>query len=102
MDIQVETLGNRQIVHINDKITVEHCPALENRLASLHREKVQEVVFDFKNVPFLDSSGVELLVRFIKRLRDENTDFEVINPNGRVRDLFRLYRLETFMKLREE
>lgn len=102
MDIQVENLGHRQIIHINNKITIEHCPALESRLDSLLRDKAQEVVLDFKNVPFIDSSGVDLLVRFIKRLRNKNTDFEVINPNGRVRDLFRLYRLETFMKLPEE
>jgi anti-anti-sigma factor len=102
MDVKVETLGHRQIVHLNNKITVEHCPALESRLNALHGEKAQLIVLDFKNVPFLDSSGIELIVRFLKRLRDENRGYEVINANGRVLDLFRLYRLESFMKLEAE
>jgi anti-anti-sigma factor len=102
MDIQVESLGNRRIVHINDKITVEHCPVLENRLDSILKEEVQEVVLDFKNVLFMDSSGVELIVRFVKRLRDQNAEFEVINPNRRVRNLFHLFRLEKFMKMGKE
>jgi len=99
MDIQVESRGDRRIVRIKDKITFEHCPDLQTRLDSLLEEGVREVVLDFKDVPFMDSSGIGEVLRLFKLMRDRQGNLILINPNQKLRDLFDMYRFQQFMKI---
>ena len=102
MDIQVESRGDRRIVRIKDKITFEHCPMVQSRLEPALEEGVREIVIDFKDVPFMDSSGIGEVLRLFKLMRDRNGEVVLINPNRKLRNLFTMYRFEKFMKIREE
>jgi len=102
MDIQVESLGDRRIVHIKGKVTFEYCPVLQSRLDSIMDEGVREVVIDFKDVPFIDSSGVGEVLRLFKRMKDSSGEVVLANPNQKLRDLFTMYHFDRFMKIRQE
>ena len=102
MDIQVESQGDRRIVHIKGKVTFEYCPVLQNRLDSVVDQGVREVVIDFKEVPFIDSSGVGEVLRLFKRMKDASGEVTLLNPNQKLRDLFSMYRFDKFMKIRQE
>jgi anti-sigma B factor antagonist len=99
MDIQVETRGDRRIVRIKDKITFEHCPLLQSRLDGVVEEGVRAVIIDFRNVPFMDSSGIGEILRLFKLLRDRKGEVVLINPNQKLHNLFKMYRFEKFMKI---
>jgi anti-sigma B factor antagonist len=102
MDIQVESRGEVRIVHIKGKVTFEYCPVLQKHLDSILDEGVRQVVIDFKDVPFIDSSGVGEVLRLFKRLRDIGGEIVLANPNPKLRDLFLMYRFNQFMKIRED
>jgi anti-anti-sigma factor len=102
MDIQVESRGNRRIVHIKGKVTFEYCPALQSRLDAVAEDGVTEVVIDFNEVPFIDSSGVGEVLRLYKRMRENNGEVVLANPNQKLRDLFAMYRFGQFMTIRQE
>jgi anti-anti-sigma factor len=102
MDIQVESRGDRCIVHIKGKITFEYCPVLQSRLDSVVDGGAREIVIDFKEVPFIDSSGVGEVLRIYKRMRELNGEVVLANPNQKLRDLFSMYRFHQFMQVREE
>ncbi len=102
MDIQVESRGDRRIVRISGKITFEHCSALASQLDPVIEEGVREVVIDFKNVPFMDSSGIGEVLRLFKLMRDRGGSVVLINPNHKLLSLFTMYRFEKFMKVLEE
>lgn len=101
MDIQVESRGDRRIVRIRSKITFELCPLLQSRLDSVVEEGVREVVVDFREVPFIDSSGIGEVLRLYKLVRDRQGEVVLINPNQKLRSLFTMYRFERFMKIRD-
>ncbi len=61
-----------------------------------------EVVIDFKEVPFIDSSGIGEILRLFRMVRERHGEVVLINPNKKLRDLFAMYRFEKFMKIREE
>lgn len=102
MDIQVESRGDRRIVHIAGKITFEYCPVLQSRLDSVFDEGVKEITLDFKGVPFIDSSGVGEVLRLFKKMKESGGELILANPNQKLRDLFSMYRFDQFMKIREE
>jgi anti-anti-sigma factor len=101
MDIQIESRGDRRIVHIKNKITFEHCPLLQSRLDTVLEEGVREVVIDFRDVPFMDSSGIGEILRLYKLVRDRKGELVLVNPNRKLHSLFTMYRFEKFMKIRD-
>jgi anti-sigma B factor antagonist len=101
MDIQVDFSGDCRIVHIKGKVTFEYCPAFQSSLDSIVDEGVHRVVIDFKDVPFIDSSGVGEVLRLFKRMKDANGEVVLANPNQKLRDLFSMYRFDQFMKIQE-
>jgi anti-anti-sigma factor len=102
MDIQVESRGDRRIVRIKGKITFEHCPAFQSELEPVVAVGVREVVIDFKDVPFMDSSGIGEILRLFKLMREREGSLVLINPNQKLRNLFTMYRFQKFMKILEE
>lgn len=102
MDIQVESSGNRRIVRIKGKVTFEYCGVFQSRLDEIMDEGVQEVVLDFKEVPFIDSSGIGEVLRLFKHMREAGGEVVLINPNKKLQDLFAIYRFAQFMKICEE
>ncbi len=102
MDIQVESCDERRIVHIKGKITFEHCPELQRRLDAVLDSEVREVVMDFREVPFIDSSGVGEVIRLFKKVNDAGGRVVLANPNRKLRELFAMYRFDRFMKIVEE
>jgi anti-sigma B factor antagonist len=99
MDIQVESIDDRRILRIRGKITFEHCPPLQHRLDEIVESGAREVVIDFKEVPFIDSSGVGEILRLYKLVRDRNGEVILVNPNQKLRNLFTMYRFEKFMRI---
>jgi len=75
---------------------------LQSRLEPILEQGVREVVVDFKEVPFIDSSGIGEILRLFKLLRERNGELVLINPNRKLQDLFRMYRFEKFMRIRGE
>ena len=102
MEVQVEARGERRIVRIKDKITFEHCPVLQSRLEPALETGVREVVVDFRDVPFMDSSGIGEILRLFKHMRERSGSVVLINPNRKLRNLFTMYRFEKFMRIRED
>jgi anti-sigma B factor antagonist len=86
-------------VRIKDKITFEHCPVLQKHLDEVLDSGAREVVIDFKDVPFIDSSGVGEILRLYKLVRDRKGEVILANPNQKLRNLFAMYRFEKFMKI---
>ena len=75
---------------------------LQIRLDFVVDDGVREVVMDFKDVPFIDSSGVGEVLRLYKRMREMNGEVVLANPNKKLRDLFSMYRFHQFMTIRQE
>jgi anti-anti-sigma factor len=103
MDIQVESRDKRRIVRITGKITFENCPALQDSLDSIIADvDIKEIVVDFKNVPFIDSSGVGEVLRLFKRMKENGGQIVLMNPNKKLLDLFLMYRFDRFMRICDE
>jgi anti-anti-sigma factor len=99
MDIQIESNGDRRIIRIKGKVTFEHYKFFHSQVEPALDEGVREVVIDFKDVPFIDSSGVGEIVRIVRVMKDRQGELTLINPNSKLRDLFSMYRFDKYMKI---
>jgi anti-anti-sigma factor len=102
MNIQVDSSGKRRIIRIEGKVTFENCPLLQSRLDEIMDEGVNEIVIDFRAVPFIDSSGIGEILRLFRHMREVGGEVVLMNPNQKLSDLFVMYRFGQFMKICEE
>jgi anti-sigma B factor antagonist len=74
------------IVECHGKLTLEHAPQLRNKVRTLIPDE-KRVVLDFKEVPFMDSSGLGALVTLYVSCRTRGCKLELINVSAALRTL---------------
>ena len=102
MEVEVESVDNRSIVRIRDKVTAEYCESLQTRLDQVLEGGAEEVVVDLEKVPFMDSSGVEQIMRLYRLLQKREGRMIVRRPSPRVSQLFQLFRLDEFFTIQQK
>ena len=51
---------------------------------------IKNIVFDFKNIRFMDSSGIGVIIGRYKKISSEGGKVSVVNVNDRVKKIFNL------------
>lgn len=74
------------IVECHGKLTLEHAPQLRNKVRTLIPDE-KRIVLDFKEVPFMDSSGLGTLVTLYVSGRTRGCKLELINVSSALRTL---------------
>lgn len=54
------------------------------------RKNVKNIIFDFKNIKFMDSSGIGVIIGRYKKISNGNGKVSIINMNSRVQRVFDL------------
>ena len=56
----------------------------------LESKSVKNIIFDFKNIRFMDSSGIGVIIGRYKKVSSEGGKVSVVNVNDRVKKIFNL------------
>lgn len=56
----------------------------------LMKKSVKNIIFDFENINFMDSSGIGVIIGRYKKISSEKGKVSVININSRVKKVFDL------------
>lgn len=54
------------------------------------RKNIKNIIFDFQNINFMDSSGIGVIIGRYKKIESLNGKVSVINMNPRVKKVFNL------------
>jgi anti-anti-sigma factor len=73
---------------------------LETRLLELQQNGFREVELDLRNLTFMDSSGVHLIVAAERLARRDGTSFVVIAASPPVQRLFEIAGIEEMLRFR--
>mgnify|MGYP004692412473 FL=1 len=81
---------------------------LDHHVASSIREEIDDIlmtrsvkniVFDFENINFMDSSGIGVIIGRYKKISSEKGTVSVININSRVKKVFDLSGMNKIIKV---
>ena len=56
----------------------------------LNSKPIKNIIFDFKNIRFMDSSGIGVIIGRYKKIANEGGKVSVVNVNARVKKIFDL------------
>jgi anti-sigma B factor antagonist len=74
------------VVECQGRLTLEHAPQLRNKVHTLMPEE-KRIVLDFKEVHFMDSSGLGTLVTLYVSCRKRGCKLELVNISAALRTL---------------
>lgn len=82
-NLVIEFMSTELDHHITNEVRDE----IDNILIS---KSVKNIIFDFKNINFMDSSGIGVIIGRYKKISNDGGKVSVVNVNARVKKIFDL------------
>lgn len=101
MEIQLSTreVQGRSVVEVTGEVDVYTAPSLDEELSRLIEEGRVNLVVDLSKVEFLDSTGLGVLVKALKRTREHGGSLAVVATADRITKVFRITGLDAVMSM---
>lgn len=93
MDLVVE--GNQELLKVKvvGDVTAESCGELREAVMQLASRRASVIQLDLAEMPFIDTSGLGVLVGLRTHLKKHGSQLTVANPQARVEQVLRLTQL---------
>lgn len=99
MEYQIRTEGSVNILELKGDLDVSSAPTLQAALQQLMDDGKLLVVLDLEVVPFMDSSGLGVLVAAHRRLTASGGQIALANATVALQKVFQLTRTNRLFKL---
>lgn len=92
--LSTETIRDVLVVRVTElRLDASKAPTFKERIGSLIDQGASRLVLDLRDVDFIDSSGLGMIVSCLKRLGPTG-NLAIAGANGPVRRLFTLTRMD--------
>ncbi len=98
MDIQTTETGDVITIAINGDIEMITMKGLKERLLDIVNKNDKNIVVDFTNVGYLDSSGIGVLLSLSKTLKEKEKQLKLINLSERIERVLELSSLSDIIE----
>ncbi|HAQ39970.1 MAG TPA: anti-sigma F factor antagonist [Clostridiales bacterium] len=88
--MNLEFIESGQVLTIRLKGELDHHSADESRVLideKVNKGKFNKIVIDFRNLDFIDSSGIGFVIGRYKVIRKQNGAIEIINASKKVKKI---------------
>ena len=95
MNIQINASDELVTVYLTDEIDHHSAGEIREEIdRSLESNRPKQLVMDFKNVGFMDSSGIGLVMGRYKLMQTMNGDVKIINTPNHIKKVMKLAGLD--------
>jgi anti-sigma B factor antagonist len=95
LNVSTSSQGGHAVVTASGELDLYTAPQLQTALAALLREHVDRVVVDLSGIEFCDSTGMNVLLSAMKRLKEQGGTLELAAPRPAVRRILQVTGLDT-------
>jgi anti-sigma B factor antagonist len=99
MGFTLERTGPVLVVAVEGQLVVGNRQEFKQAVLAAIEDGAEQVVIDFADAAYVDSSGLGVLVSLGKRLRDAGGELRLAGLNDDLRSLFELTRLDTLFPI---
>lgn len=94
MNLRTETINSRQIIYVQEeRLDAHNSEELKTEMNRLFAAGSKELIVDLKDVRFIDSSGLGVLVSGFKNASTRQGSLKLSGLQTQVRSMFELTRL---------
>lgn len=88
MQIAQTSNADRNVITVSGEVDLATSPHLDAAIISALDSGAKAVAIDLTDVTFMDSSGLGVIVRGLKRCREADIDLDLVITNDRVLKVF--------------
>jgi anti-sigma B factor antagonist len=88
MQIKMTSNSDSQVITVSGEVDLATSPELDVAIIGALESGTQSLVIDLSDVSFMDSSGLGVIVRGLKRCREADKDLDLVISNERVLKVF--------------
>jgi anti-sigma B factor antagonist len=88
MQISQTSNPDRHVITVSGEVDLASSPQLDDAIISTLDSGAKAVAIDLTDVTFMDSSGLGVIVRGLKRCREAEIDLDLVITNERVLKVF--------------
>jgi len=86
-------------VDMGKKVDIENSNDLWIFFKTLADGGAKKFIVDMKNLEYIDSSGIGVIINTAKLIRPKKGDVAIINVSQSIRDIFKVINLQEFIKV---
>jgi len=98
-DVTSEQRGATVLVRLSGELDISSAPKVEDELARVEPDRPERLVLDLRNLAFMDSTGLRLLIAADTRARQQDRRLTIIKGPETVQRVFRITRLEERLEI---
>ncbi len=101
MQIATTPGSDRFVITVSGEVDLASSPDLDTSIIAAIASGAASVVIDLTNVSFMDSSGLGVIVRGLKRCREADKDLDLVITNERVLKVFGITGLDQVIPIHD-
>ena len=103
IDIKVDTraVGDWNVVDVEGEVDVFTAPKLREAIIGLLADGKEKIIVNLEGVPFMDSTGLGVLVGGLKRVKERNGELAIAGAQGTVLRVLNVTGLNAVFALHE-
>ncbi len=98
-DVTSEVRGDTAHLQLSGELDISTAPKVEDELARVEPDRPELIVLDLRNLAFMDSTGLRLLIAADTRARQQSRRLAIVKGPEAVQRVFRITRLEERLEL---
>ncbi|MFG1998085.1 STAS domain-containing protein [Spirillospora sp. NPDC048911] len=95
LNVSTSSQGGHAVVTATGELDLYTAPRLQTALAGLLRDQADRIVVDLSGVEFCDSTGMNVLLAAMKRLKERGGTLELAAPRPAVKRILQVTGLDT-------
>jgi anti-anti-sigma factor len=99
MKLRESQVGNVDIFHLEGEIDLHYAPALRALFNGKAASRCRALIVDLASVPFIDSTGISVLIEYLRDVSDFDGQFCLAAPTPHVRDVFEIVQLGKALRI---
>jgi anti-anti-sigma factor len=98
-NITVQEIGSMKVIAPKMSLTCQNCEHLESVIQECIEQSETKIILDCKHISFMDSKGLELLLRVNERLATHDGILKIIELSPVCHDIFVVTRLNNILNV---
>jgi anti-anti-sigma factor len=98
-DVTSEQRGDTVHVRLSGELDISSAAKVEDELARAEPERPELIILDLRNLAFMDSTGLRLLIAADTRARQQGRRLAIVRGPEAVQRVFRITRLEERLEI---
>ncbi|WAW14924.1 STAS domain-containing protein [Peptostreptococcus equinus] len=95
----LENEGNTWKFNIAGELDVSCANELKEKIEKKLEEKMADIVLDFENLQYIDSTGLGIIVGIMKNLKKNDKDISIVKAKDNVKKIFNITGLDQIISM---